>query len=164
LRGRAAQAQRSIARETMILFIKYIRVVIGVLLFLTACQAQDMSVASIQSKLFYDRQHGIKRLTNSLTLFDSSFFDRQPAERDKLIDRIRSTCSASESQSTAETTRLKDTVCPRVKIINDALNHFAKTRRIVLLVDSSFPTGVIIDGNPEDVTAAFVEWFNLADT
>lgn len=131
--------------------------------FLTVCQAQDMSVASIQSKSFYDRQHGIKRLTNSLMLFDSSFFDRQPAERDQLIERIGSICSASESQSTAETTRLKDTVCPTVEIINDALNHFAKTRRIVLLVDSSYPTGAIIDGDLEDVTAAFVEWFNRAD-
>lgn len=127
-----------------------------VLMFCTVCRAQH--IAQIESRSFYDPEHGIKQLIRSLELQNPAFFALDPKKRDAEFDRLGAVC-VNEPQ------HKQDPVCRAFDDISVALEQFAKDREIVVLIDACYGNvatlyGQFNIGDAGDITLPFVEGYN----
>ena len=135
---------------------------LGILILLMLCTStQAQQIGLVQTRSFYDRDHGLKQLIRSLEAGNPSFFGLEKEPRDAEFDRISSRCVQPESKREWP----QDSPCFVIDRVAASLEKFAKDRGILILLDPSYrkPTSRywILDGHQiEDITERFVNEYN----
>lgn len=136
---------------------RYLGILI-LLMFFTPIQAQQIGL--VQTRSFYDRDHGLKQLLRSLEARNPSFFDLQTEARDQEFGRISSGCFQTENKQVR-----KEALCLVIDRIAASLEQFAKDHAILILIDLDYgkrKSGyTIMDGEHiGDITERFINHYN----